>query len=127
MRGTKYTEAIHAALVNRLANGITIEDACDLEGIGTTTHGSWMETKSGYRADIKKALKKVKELQLKTVLSAGKKSWQASAWYLERRHPEEFGRRDRMDLTSKGKEIKGVIYMPVKKEAGVSSKGGEKS
>lgn len=27
------------------------------------------------------------------------KSWQASAWWLERRHPDDYGRRDRVDVT----------------------------
>ena len=32
----------------------------------------------------------------------GKPTWQAAAWYLERKHPDRWGRRERVDLKHSG-------------------------
>lgn len=53
-----------------------------------------------------------------------KPNWQASAWRLERKFPKKWGRHDRLDVTSKGKEIANspapvqqvIIKLPAKKE-----------
>ncbi len=43
---------------------------------------------------VKKANAVAVAYHTQIIHKAGKKSWQASAWYLERRHPNEFGRHD---------------------------------
>lgn len=41
---------------------------------------------------IKRARLNAMEQHVGNIQAAGRKNWQASAWYLERRYPEEFGR-----------------------------------
>jgi hypothetical protein len=115
---TKYGPEIHARLVSHIQKGMSIEDAGDIEGIAGVTLRRWSVVHPAFRKEIVKAQKSVKGKQIETILDAGSKSWQASAWFLERRFHEEYGRKDSTDLTSKGKAIKGVIYMPTKKQEG---------
>jgi hypothetical protein len=52
--------------------------------------------------DIKKAEADSIEDLLSTIYNAGKQgSWQASAWILERRHSDEFARKEKTELTGK--------------------------
>lgn len=81
--------------------------AAEYAGIGERTIYSWMEkgakAKKGPYKQFLQALKKaeadaaVSALQL--VLQAAKDNWTAAAWWLERRYPELWGRRDALKLT----------------------------
>ena len=57
-----------------------------------------------FRAAVLKAEQDAEARELKRVLLAGEKDWKASAWFLERKFPERWGRRDpqRLELTGKG-------------------------
>ncbi len=52
---------------------------------------------------IKSAEAQDKQWHLDNIRKHAERSWQASAWYLERRWPMEFGRRESIDPTY-GKE-----------------------
>ncbi|MDM7920622.1 MAG: hypothetical protein QUS12_15895, partial [Methanosarcina sp.] len=76
-------------------------------GIDEKTFYNWMrkgeELKSGiyfqFFQYIKECQAKAVELHLKLITKAANEgSWQASAWILERRHPEEFGRRENVNV-----------------------------
>ena len=53
---------------------------------------------------VKKAEEKAKAYHLQQIRKASENgSWQASAWYLERKHPNEWGKQQRVELEHSGK------------------------
>lgn len=53
----------------------------------------------GFLEAIKKGEKTLITANLANIQVAAKKQWQASAWVLERRFPNEYGRRDKLELS----------------------------
>jgi hypothetical protein len=42
-------------------------------------------------------------------------SWQASRDFLARRHPEDWGAKEQVDVTSKGEQVGRPVFLPMKK------------
>lgn len=93
-RKSKYGTQIQAALCAWLRKGCSYKDACAMEGISYETFRTWEKEKSVFSVAIKKAEAACKVERIATILKASEKSWQAAAWWLERRCPEEYGRRE---------------------------------
>ncbi|MCB0383746.1 MAG: hypothetical protein KDD43_00010 [Bdellovibrionales bacterium] len=96
------TNELKKELCNLIRAGTPYEHATRAVGISTTTFHRWLKdgekAKSGkYRVfweAIKKAEGKRVAEALNNIRLAGKKSWQADAWFLERRYPEQFAKID---------------------------------
>lgn len=91
-RKSKYSPQMQAALCRWLRKGCSYKDACAMEGISYETYRTWQTEKPAFSVAIKKAEAECKADRIATVLKASEKSWQAAAWWLERRCPEEYGR-----------------------------------
>lgn len=102
-----------------------IKFAAQASGICEDTYYNWMqrgeEEKTGPYAEFLEYIKECQaagvEANLKLIKRASNAgSWQASAWILERRYPEEFGRREKIDMKSETKLEGGggqvIIYIP---------------
>lgn len=96
-RPSKYSKEILEALCKWIRSGNTYKDACMIEGISYQTFNEWRNAKPEFSDAIKKAEAMCKAVRIALVLKAGQKSWQAAAWYLERRFPEEYGRPKQSD------------------------------
>lgn len=88
--------------------GLHDNRVCEMVGLSTKTFYEWLsrgEGRSATRAsnalfvDFAEAVKKARAesqahhlMNIRRAADAG--TWQASAWYLERRYPDEWGRRD---------------------------------
>ncbi len=117
-RKTKLTLKLIGEMIKYISNGNTIKDTCLLCDITEVSFYRWVEkTKrvmnkinnniklndnekifSYLSKSIKKAQIQFKDCHLKNINTRSKDHWQASAWLLERKFPEEWGRKDRMDL-----------------------------
>lgn len=64
-----------------------------MEGISYETFRTWQSEKSVFSVAIKKAEVECKAARIATILKASEKSWQAAAWWLERRYGDEYGRK----------------------------------
>jgi hypothetical protein len=80
-----------------------------LAGIDETTFSRWMAAgEKGKQpfADFAKAVKKAEEEAVRkhvaVITKAAEKNWQAAAWWLERRYPADFGKKDNIDLALAG-------------------------
>ena len=73
--------------------------ACDYVGIGYATLSRRIESSQVFSEQVKKAEATGQLKHIKKVDAADQ--WQASAWMLERKWPDEFGRRDKTELTGK--------------------------
>ncbi len=91
-------------LLKCLRNGSTIEKAVIYCGIDRSQYYRWMQkgkdAKSGVYRDFYDGVKKAEEHRyqksLEHISDAMKTTWQAAAWYLERRHPAEFGKQEKI-------------------------------
>ncbi|MFQ5592173.1 MAG: transposase [Phycisphaerae bacterium] len=130
-RPTKLTPEVHAAIIEAIELGATYEHAAGYAGIDESTFYRWRNRGEAELArvgasprrsvrkseepfvEFRKALKKavgvaaVRWLRVLEEAASGKRDgqWQAAAWKLERRHPRDYGRFDRHDVTSGGEPI----------------------
>ena len=91
---TKYNDEIVDNLIKYIEAGNYIETACDAVGISKQTFYRWQEEKSDFSDAIKKAESKAITRNLLLIQNAAKKSWQAAAWFLERKDYERWGRKE---------------------------------
>ena len=101
-RPTKLTPELQADLVRALASGAFIEAAGEYVGIHPDTYYGWMRRGQDegegpffeFSETIKKARSAVTLRMAGRILAAADDgTWQAGAWWLERSHPDQYGRR----------------------------------
>lgn len=93
-RKTKYEPARVKKILDAIRIGSTYKLACDYAGISFETFCQWREKYVEFSDQVKEAegagavgwLAKIEA-------AANDGNWQAAAWKLERRYPEEYGRR----------------------------------
>ena len=110
----KYSKELIDEICRNIENGVLNKDAAQLSGIGESTFYDWLKefnadgTKNdNYRIEFAESIKKAEATRkrnfIASIVKASNKNWQASAWYLERVYPEEFGRKERsMDIKGDG-------------------------
>jgi hypothetical protein len=100
-RPTKCSLDVQTTLVFALAEGATIEHACDYAGIGTTTYHEWMQRGAAgepefaeFAATVTRARGRGIITDLATISKAVLAGdWKAAAWRLEHRYPAEYGKK----------------------------------
>lgn len=109
----KLTPELQAKFCEALENGDSILGACGYVGISEKTYYNWInkgkkaKRKTIYR-DFLECVEKAKAKALhnfeQVITSASMEHWQAAAWMLERRHPNLYGKREKIeaDLNHKG-------------------------
>ena len=107
-------------LEDALVAGNYYEDAAIAAGIGPRTFDRWRadgaRAKKGTTAwrtwrMIKEAEQRAMHRNLMVIQQASKRSWQAAAWWMERKYPEKWGRREFVRS-----EVSGPNGGPVKTE-----------
>ena len=97
-RRSKMTDARVTALLNALRVGNTRRAACAHADIDPTTFYRWLDQDATFRNAIEKAEGEAESHYSTIIFRAASTTWQAAAWWLERRHPKDFGRRDQVDV-----------------------------
>lgn len=93
-RRTKFTPETVDKLTQAIRLGATYQLACDYAGIGVSTFHDWLNAKPEFSQAIKEAEGKAAVLWLgKIEQAASDGNWQAAAWKLERRYPQDYGKR----------------------------------
>lgn len=116
-RPNKLTIEMQNKLCAYIAEGQYITTACRLVGVDYATMRRWIlqgeQDMSGKFYEFQEAISQAEALaeaeRVKLILQAGKyDDWKANAWYLERKFPEKWGRKDRIDshVTSEHTERK---------------------
>ena len=107
-RPSKLTEELQAEICKYIEQGNTYDRACRLTGISDSIFYLWKaegeKSESGKYFEFLEAVKKAADLfkawNIGVIMKAAQENtWQAAAWLLERKYPEEFGRRDRFSIT----------------------------
>ncbi|MBZ9715506.1 hypothetical protein [Deinococcus multiflagellatus] len=113
-RKTKLTPALQEKFIRAVRAGNCVETCCDYVGINPDTYYEWQkrgqqggaanEIYREFRAAVLDAQASAEiESVARIRLSGQKGNWRADAWYLERRHPDRWGRQ-RLELTGKDGE-----------------------
>ncbi len=95
------TPEVHDRIVEALRSGCYLETAAAYAGVPRATFYEWLRRGRAGDGDrfvrladaIEKALADAELRDLLTIARASESQWQASAWRLERRYPEKYGRR----------------------------------
>lgn len=122
-RPSKLTSELQKQICDFLVAGNFAETVCDFVGIDKTTYYEWLKRgERGWQIDIEggyvefsHAVKKaVAQVEMTTVHGLRKRpyNWQADAWWLERRHPDRWGNRQKHVHSGDGDE--GEITIRVK-------------
>jgi hypothetical protein len=116
---TKFNPDTCHKIIQALEAGNYRKTAAALAGVSESAFYKWIEkgttNKSGkyveFVESVKRAEEKAKAYHLQQIRKASENgSWQASAWYLERKHYKEWGRKQQVDMTADVKsEIKGKV------------------
>ena len=117
-RPSKLTEKTLELLLKALRAGNDQKVACEVAGIGETTFYRWMEiaeqpnAKKEYREfreSVKQAIAGAEaDAVIRIQQAATNGRWQAAAWWLERKHPDRWGRNDKIRA-----EISGPNGQPI--------------
>jgi len=86
---SKYCKEIVEEICGYIESGLTQKDSCILAGIHVDTFHTWRKDKPEFSEAVEAARVKNKQYHIDKIAKA--KTWQASAWYLERVYREEFG------------------------------------
>ena len=118
---------LNASLIKKLANavagGLSFELAAASVGVHRRTFYDWRKKSRAAKSGLFKALYDAIEQadavfiqrSVAAIQAHGKLSWQAVAWILERRHPELFGKADRLqaqqlkELANELKALRGEL------------------
>lgn len=106
-RPTKLTPAVQAAIVDAIRNGNTREIAAEVAHVGRTTLFIWLQRGRSAKAPklyrefanaITVAEAEAVATMVKIVMKAAESTPAVAQWWLERRHPDDWGRKDRVEV-----------------------------
>ena len=92
-RKSKYEPERVERLLEAIRLGATYRHACDYAGIHIDTFYGWQDKHPEFSEQIKLAEGAGVISNLQVIKTASAENWTAAAWLLERRHPEDYGRR----------------------------------
>lgn len=125
-----------AAVLNYLRNGHYIEQACRLAKIPRRTYSYWLETARKHAAEGKEsdytafaeqvaeaeAALEARELARIEAAAENQKTWTAAAWLLERRFPQRWSLRNRVEVSgANGEPVQVVVKFAAKKAGNEAS------
>lgn len=102
MARSKLNEQLISEAVKLVQTGLNDADVCDALGIHPSSWYGWIKAcdtplKKRLAKEVTRAKAMRKAYHLQNVVNAARDgNWQASAWYLERAYPQEYGRCQRL-------------------------------
>jgi len=113
-RPSKISDKLVKRLCQLLEEGNTRLASANGSGISDVTFYNWIKKAKSkdapaeyvdFLSAIKEAEAKAETGHVSNIKMHSFRNWQASAWWLERRKPKDYGKQDRLDVTSKGEKI----------------------
>jgi hypothetical protein len=92
-RPTKYTEQTVAKLLEALRGGNTRRASCAVADISQDSLALWLRTYPEFAEAVEKAEGKAEASMVTVIKNAADTTWQAAAWWLERKHKAEWSSR----------------------------------
>jgi transposase len=106
-RPDKLTDELKARLLEAVRAGVPVEVAAEYAGISRSTYYRWLSLAEeddrfrAFRDEVRTAEAEAEVHATATLRKAMGDDWRAALAYLERRHPERWGRRRAEELTRK--------------------------
>ncbi len=98
----KYGPEITAEIAGYISSGLNRTDSVVLANISYETFCAWTKEHLEFSEAIKQAEIRFKQIHIHRIAKAGETVWQASAWLLERKFPDEFAlKKEYVDLRDK--------------------------
>lgn len=97
-RPTKRDDETEATIINNLMAGCTRAAAYRSAGISKQTFYNWLNDFIDFLDAVEKAEAEAEKRFTYVIQRASVDSWQAGAWWLERRRSEDYGRKDKITL-----------------------------
>lgn len=97
-RKTKRTPEVEQRICDALRSGNTRRAACAYAGIDEKTFANWLARFSDFSDAVKKAEGDCEVRNVAIIQKAAQTTWQAAAWWLERRQPEHWRQRQQIDV-----------------------------
>ena len=92
---TLLTKDVADDLRDKLLRGLIEEQACNLVGISYSTYSNWLVSYPLFKEFIRRIKAQVEYDALEHIKEAMEGgTWPASAWFLERKYPQRYGKRD---------------------------------
>jgi hypothetical protein len=105
-RPSKFTDERRDRILQALRDGNTRKASALYGGIDRSTLEDWMHRYPAFSAAIEKAEADAEVAHVANIATAAKSgNWTASAWWLERRRHEDWGRKDRVEIISTVREL----------------------
>ena len=124
-RPTKLTPVTKEDIIKALRAGNSRRDSALYAGISETTFYSWMARGREGEPLYSEFLEAVEKAEAQSVVRnvaiiqrAAEETWQAAAWWLERKRPDDWGRRQRMDIGADKEELEVIVKIGGKRRDG---------
>ncbi len=105
-RPSKFNPELLDTICKGVRLGLSYERAAENAGVGRTILHRWMTAEAagdlrfrGVTDALAKARAEGETRLLARVIKAGEEDWRAAAWILERRHPEQYARMERREVS----------------------------
>jgi hypothetical protein len=124
-RRTKLTERTKDDIVKALKAGNSRRDSALYAGISEQTFYSWMSRGRDGEPLYAEFLEAVEKAEAQSVVRnvaiiqrAAEETWQAAAWWLERKRPDDWGPRQRMDIGADQDALEVIVKIGGKRHNG---------
>jgi len=114
-RKTKLNKEITIEVTKRIRAGNYIKVACEAVGISQTSYFDWLkkgeqgiEQYAEFLGAIKKAEAEAQVNFVAIIASQAPTQWQAAAWWLERRFPDKWGRKEKIEIEKQQVSVKEI-------------------
>ena len=97
-RPTKKSISVLTTITSAVASGLPLKDAARLAGIDVATLRRWRHDDPDVDQAVKTAKAVMVARNIERIQQAAGTDWKASAWLLERRAPEQFGKRSVVEV-----------------------------
>lgn len=111
-------ESVWQRLNQAISVGAYIEDACVFAGISSRQFRRWRELAEQGIEPYAERWEEINKSESQSIVrnlfniqnASNNGTWQASAWLLERKYPEKYGRKETVNLVDKNKEFDVELY-----------------
>ena len=101
MAKAKYSPELTNEICKYLRAGNTQKDSARLAGIAEDTYYTWKKEHTEFAESMEKAELECKARNIAIIQQAAEHTWQAAAWWLERKHNMEFALKQLNEITGK--------------------------
>lgn len=91
-RNSKYTPETIKRILDLLRTGVRLRVAATAAGISESTLFNWKNQYPEFADQVEQAQAESCVFYLEIIRKAAETNWQAAAWFLERRFPDDFAR-----------------------------------